>query len=272
MQKFSKKLFLSFKSCILFHVLFSSSTLEYNSWRTKAFEINVSQEEESKKKWSKQGKKAKEVSRVKSWFREEKPNATLGTIGGKSNRVERDSSFTNLLQGEINNICESRLVQSNPQQRILKNNYKKAFHMFTVFHQKSFSLKKRKKSLTWLNNCFIRACWTKESHTNSASEYERSEKKIMMAGCIVRRLWNISLVFKIQCVIKIAKKRGVEDLLLECCILKKLFDEPFDCRQKFFAYAYRYNSAEKVWLWIVFLGYPKASTPWKRSTKIMFSG
>ena len=48
-----------------------------------------------------------------------------------------------------------------------------------------------------------------------------------------------------QCVIKIAKKGGVEDLLLESCILKKLFDESFDCRQKFFAYAYGYNSAEK---------------------------
>ena len=46
--------------------------------------------------------------RGKSWFREEKPNATLGTIGGKTNRTERDQSFTNLLQGEIKNSCESK--------------------------------------------------------------------------------------------------------------------------------------------------------------------
>ena len=50
---------------------------------------------------------------------------------------------------------------------------------------------------------------------------------------------------KIQCVIKIAKEGGEEDLLLECRILKKLLEEPSDLRQKFFAHAYGYNRNEK---------------------------
>ena len=73
---------------------------------------------------------------------------------------------------------------------------------------------------------------------------------------------NFGLCGKIHCVIKIAKKGGVEDLLLESCILKKLFDEPFDCRQKFFAYAYGYNSAEKCHVMDrFFLVYRFTSTP-----------
>ena len=54
---------------------------------------------------------------------------------------------------------------------------------------------------------------------------------------------NFGFCGKIQCVIKIKNKGGVEDLLLESCNLKRMFDEPFDCRQEFFAYAYGYNSA-----------------------------
>ena len=43
-------------------------------------------------------------------------------------------------------------------------------------------------------------------------------------------------------------------MLLESCILKNLFDEPFDCRQKFSAYAYGYNSAEKDLVMDRFIG------------------
>ena len=50
---------------------------------------------------------------------------------------------------------------------------------------------------------------------------------------------------KIQCVIKIAKKGGELDLVLEGRVLQKLVDDPADWRQKFFAFPFGYSEKHK---------------------------
>ena len=50
---------------------------------------------------------------------------------------------------------------------------------------------------------------------------------------------------KLQCVLKVAKKYGEEDLMLEGRILKKIFDDSFDERQKLFPFVFGYNVKAK---------------------------
>ena len=50
---------------------------------------------------------------------------------------------------------------------------------------------------------------------------------------------------KLQCVPKVAKKCGEEDLMLEGRILKKIFEDSFDERQKLFPFVVGYNVKAK---------------------------
>ena len=46
---------------------------------------------------------------------------------------------------------------------------------------------------------------------------------------------------KIQCVIKIAKKGGEHDLVLEGRVLQRLVDDPADWRERFFAFQFGFQ-------------------------------
>ena len=83
---------------------------------------------------------------------------------------------------------------------------------------------------------------------------------------------SLGCMGKIQCVIKIAKEGGEEDLLLECRILKKLLEEPSDRTQKFFAHAYGYNRNEKDLVLDRFLDYQYASMLKNKCRTTGFSG
>ena len=75
-----------------------------------------------------------------------------------------------------------------------------------------------------------------------ASNFKMRTERCLGSGCF-GEVFACSFGFggKIQCVIKCAKTGGHEDLVLECRILKKLIDEPFDARQKFLPFPYGYS-------------------------------
>ena len=75
-----------------------------------------------------------------------------------------------------------------------------------------------------------------------ASNFKTKTERCLGSGCF-GEVFACSCAFggKIQCVIKYAKTEGHEDLVLECRILKRFFDEPFDARQKFLTFPYGYS-------------------------------
>ena len=60
---------------------------------------------------------------------------------------------------------------------------------------------------------------------------------------------------KIQCAIKIVKKGGDHDLVLEGRVLQKLVDDPTDWRQKFFAFPFSYSEKYKGFVSERFFGF-----------------